>query len=286
VCTSCYISVAIVERQITLRRLLPAGDPVAPEEFVRELGLGERRQTSGEGRPYVVLNMASTLDGRASVSGRSAPLSGPGDRALFHALRAVMDGVLVGAGTARTENYGPIVSDPATRRARVEKGLSEQPLACIVSGRLDLPLTLPLLADAGSRVAILTGSQASLPATAAQVDYVRTEHEGSLDLPAAFAELQDRLQIGLLLCEGGPRLNGQLLAAGLVDELFLSLSPTLAGEPADGEPALRILAGAGAHFDSPLGLELVSVLESESQLFLRYRTRAHAGTQRTRSLEA
>ncbi|HUB36327.1 MAG TPA: dihydrofolate reductase family protein [Solirubrobacteraceae bacterium] len=269
--TSCYISTAIVEPPIALRRLLPPGESLTPEEFVRELALRGRRAAGGGRRPYVLVNMASTLDGRASVSGRSAPLSGPADRGLFHALRSVVDGVLVGAGTARAEGYGPIVTDPATRRARVAEGRSEQPLACIVSGRLDLSPTLALLADEDSRVAILTPSQASLAATAAHVEYVRREREGALDLPGALAELQDRLQVGLLLCEGGPRLNGQLFRAGLVDELFLSLAPTLAGEPPDGEPALRILAGAGAHFDSPLGVELASVLESDSQLFLRYR---------------
>jgi riboflavin-specific deaminase-like protein len=274
VCTSCYISAAIVEQRITLRSLLPPGEPVRPEEFVQELSLRDRRATGGAQRPYVVLNMASTLDGRATIAGRSAPISSPADRFLFHALRSVVDAVLVGAGTARAEGYGPIVRDPGTRRARLRQGLSEQPLACVVSARLDLSPELPLLADAGSRIAVLTPSSASLPATAAAVDYVRAERDGALDLRGALAELQDRLQIGLLLCEGGPRLNGQLLAAGLVDELFLSLAPVLAGEPAGGEPALRILAGAGAHFDAPLELELASVLESESQLFLRYRVRA------------
>jgi riboflavin-specific deaminase-like protein len=274
VCTSCYISAAIVEQRITLRRLLPPGEPVQPEEFVQGLSLRDRRATGGGQRPYVVLNMASTLDGRATVAGRSAPISSPADRALFHALRSVVDAVLVGAGTARAERYGPIVRDPGTRRARLHEGLSEQPLACVVSARLDLSPELPLLADAGSRVAVLTPSSASLPATAAAVDYVRAKRDGSLDLPAALGELQDRLQVGLLLCEGGPRLNGQLLGAGLVDELFLSLAPTLAGEPPEGEPALRILAGTGAHFHVPLGVKLVSALESDSQLFLRYRVHA------------
>ena len=78
-----------------------------------------------------------------------------------------------------------------------------------------------------------------------------------------------------MLCEGGPHLNAQLLAAGLVDELFLSLGPLLAGGGGPGE-ALRIIAGAD--LDPPVRLELLGVLESESQLFLRYAVRSNATT--------
>jgi riboflavin biosynthesis pyrimidine reductase len=106
------------------------------------------------------------------------------------------------------------------------------------------------------------------------VDYVRERRDGLLDLPAAMAQLRRRFAVRTLLCEGGPHLNGQLLLAGLVDELFLSLSPKLAGgEDATGE-ALRIVAGA--QFLEPLQLELLGVLESGSSLFLRYGVRASA----------
>jgi riboflavin biosynthesis pyrimidine reductase len=71
-----------------------------------------------------------------------------------------------------------------------------------------------------------------------------------------------------VLCEGGPHLARELFAAGLVDELFLTLSPLLAGgEPAGGE-ALRILAGG--ELQPPRSLELTGVLRGESALFLRY----------------
>ncbi len=96
--------------------------------------------------------------------------------------------------------------------------------------------------------------------------------DGALDLPAALSALHDRLHVRTLLCEGGPYQNTELLSAGLVDELFLSVSPLLAGEdPADSRPPLRILAGSD--FDPPLALELLSVLEHDSHLFLRYRLR-------------
>jgi riboflavin biosynthesis pyrimidine reductase len=219
--------------------------------------------------------MVSTVDGRATLGGRSAPLSDPADRALFHGLRSVVDAVMAGAGTVRDERYGPIVPDPDNRRARAELGLRERPLACVVSESLAFPPDLPLLSDPDSTVAILTPSPRQLPSTtAASVEYVRARRsDGSLDLSAAFSELQDHLHVATLLCEGGPRLNTELLAGGLVDELFLSLSPTLAGgDPAGGERAPRILAGR--ELETPAHLELVCALEHDSRLFLRYRVRA------------
>lgn len=224
--------------------------------------------------------MVATLDGRATLAGRSAPISDPADRALFHGLRSVVDAVMAGAGTVRDERYGPIVPDIDSRHARAELGLRESPLACIVSASLDFAPDLPLLADPGSEVAILTPSGQSLPRTTAsaqetaRVTYVRARtHDGSLDLRAALSELHDRLHVGTLLCEGGPHLCTALLASGLVDELFLSVAPLLAGgEPAGAEPALRILAGR--ELEPPARLDLISALEHDSRLFLRYRVRA------------
>jgi riboflavin-specific deaminase-like protein len=225
-------------------------------------------------RPYLILNMVSTVDGRASIDGRSGAIGDRADRVLFHALRASVDGVMAGAGTIRVERYGRIIASEAGRARRLQRGLSEEPLACIVSGRLALPSDTPLLADPAARVVILTPSAASVTGAAAQVDYIRAERDGRLDLPLALAELSERFGVRTLLCEGGPHLNGQLLLAGIVDELFLSFAPKLAGgEDATGE-ALRIVAGA--QFREPLGLELLGVLESTSTLFLRYGVRASA----------
>jgi riboflavin biosynthesis pyrimidine reductase len=121
-------------------------------------------------------------------------------------------------------------------------------------------------------VAIITPSQASLPAVAAQVEYVRAAREGVLDLRHALAELHERFEVRTVLCEGGPHLNSHLLAAGLVDELFLTLSPKLAGGDPAGGDALRIVAGPA--LESPVELELVGLLENGSQLFVRYGVRA------------
>lgn len=252
-----------------LRRLLPPGEPADTTSLVDGLGLAELAGRGDAARPYLVLNMVSTADGRATLSGRSGAIGGEADRALFHALRTVVDAVMAGAGTVRAERYRRLVRDPAARAKRVERGLAAEPLACVVSGRLALGEQVPLLADPDARVAILTASQASLPPDCrAQIEYVRCTCDGQLDLPAALGELRARLGVHTVLCEGGPHLNAQLLAAGLVDELFLSLAPTLAGGDTMTE-SLRIVSGVD--LDPPAAMELASAHEHESHLFLRYR---------------
>lgn len=255
------------DQRLRLRRLLPAGEPATAAEIVEQLGLWERSRTPLP-RPRVLLNMVSTVDGRATLGGRSGPISDRADRELFHSLRAAVDAVLVGAGTVRMERYGRIIRDEPVRRLRRERGLAEEPLACIVSGRLALDAEIPLLADPEARVVIVTSSEASVPAAAARIEYVRARKEGRLDLPAALAELRERFGVQTLLCEGGPHLGLELFAAGLVDELFLSVSPRLAGGEAASGEALRILAGP--ELEPSLELELLGVLECHSHLFLRY----------------
>jgi riboflavin biosynthesis pyrimidine reductase len=248
-----------------LQRLLPAAEDLMPGQLVEQLGLWER-PSAPPPRPRVMLNMVATVDGRATIGGRSGTISDPADRALFHALRGAADGVLVGAGTVRTERYGRIIPDEARREERVRRGLTPEPLACIVSGQLALGEDIPLLQSPGARVVVLTASAASLAATGAEVDYIRSSPQ--LDLGAALAELAERFGIASLLCEGGPHLARQLLGAGLLDELFLSVEPLLTGgEPSGGE-ALRILAGA--ELEAPAQLDLLSTLRSGSTLFLRY----------------
>jgi riboflavin biosynthesis pyrimidine reductase len=255
------------DQPVQIRRLLPPGAPAGAADIVEQLGLWDR-PGAVSWRPRVLLNMLSTVDGRATVRGRSGPISDRADRELFHALRAPVDAIMVGAGTVRMERYGRLIRDDSILRLRSQRGLSERPLACIVSGRLALEGDVPLLADPQERVVIVTSSAASLPATAARVEYVRARREGRLDLPAALAELRSSFGVELLLCEGGPHLSLQLIAAGLLDEIFLSVSPMLAGGEAASGEALRILAGP--ELEPPRTLELLGALECDSHLFLRY----------------
>lgn len=257
------------QADVSLRGLLPAGAPSEVASLLDGLGLSDLAAAGESARPYVVLNMISTADGRATLSGRSGAIGDNADRALFHGLRTVVDAVMAGAGTVRAEGYHRLVREPAARAKRAERGLAEEPLACVVSGRLALNEQIPLLADPDARVAILTASQASLPpGCQAQIEYVRRVREGRLDLAAALHELPERFGVRTVLCEGGPHLNANLLAAGLVDELFLSLAPTLAGGDAMNE-SLRIVSGVD--LEPPVAMELLSAHEHRSHLFLRYR---------------
>jgi riboflavin biosynthesis pyrimidine reductase len=217
-------------------------------------------RAEGNGEPRVALNMIASVDGRIAVGGHSAALGGPADRALFHALRAKADAVMVAAGTLRAERYGPIIRNLGVRALRAGQGLPEQPLAVIVSRGLDLDPTLPLLAETGARVVVVPPAAGGLPAGAAEVDYIRTS-----TLRAGLAELRQRFGARLVLCEGGPALNGALAAEALIDELFLAISPLLVGDTPDG----RSLLTGGAPRD-PLSLELRMLLEYESQLYARY----------------
>ena len=252
---------------VLFERLLPTAGSVTAAEHVREIGLWDRPALA-PGRVRVILNMVSTVDGRASLDGRSGPISSPADRELFHALRLPVDAILVGAGTFRAERYGRMIRSEASRRIRVERGMPEEPLACIVSGRLDLDPAIGLLSESEARVAVLTSSQASLPATSARVEYVRAAGVDGVDLARALAELRERFGVEAVLCEGGPHLARRLLAEGLLSELLLSLSPVAAGgEPAAGH-GMRILAGA--ELEPQVELELLGALRSGSSLFLRY----------------
>jgi riboflavin-specific deaminase-like protein len=243
--------------------LYPERRPTSPEELAGGLRLAE---LAPPGRPYLGLNMVSSLDGKATIDWRTKGLSTELDRRLFHQLRTQADAVLVGAGTVRAERYGRMAKSGELREQRVGGGLAADPLAVIVSARLDLPADLPILNEPEQRVVIATGSDASLPGLGDQVEYVRVGD----DLPRLMAYLEETHGIRSVLCEGGPTLNSYLFAAGLVDELFLTLNPKVAG----GAAALTIVAGR--ELVEPAELELVSVAEGEGDLFTRWRLRRAA----------
>jgi riboflavin-specific deaminase-like protein len=214
-------------------------------------------------RPFVATNFAATVDGRATIGGVSGPIGSSADTEMLARLRTRFDAVMIGAGTMRAERYGRVVADREQRERRERLGLPHDPLMAIVSGRLDLPWDAPLFTAGDGRVLIFTASEADPPETATSLRVVR--HEGQVDLAAALRHLRDERGIRALLCEGGPHLHGQLWAAGLVDELFLTTAPKLTG--ADDAP--RIVEGLNA----PLAedLELAWLLEHEGELFARYR---------------
>jgi riboflavin-specific deaminase-like protein len=246
-----------------LRQLHPEPGDLTTDELTGGMRL---EQLAPAGRPYVGLNMVETLDGRIAIDGRSGPIGNSADREIFHGLRTQADAVMVGAGTARTERYGRIVKNDELRDRRVRDGLAADPLAVLVSARLNLPPDLPLLQSEGSHVVVLTASEAAPPDVPARVECLRGELRagGGLALGPLLARLRDEHGVRSILCEGGPALNEGLFAEGLVDELFLALAPKVAG----GDP-LTVLTGPPLRPTAEFGL--VSVHESEGHLFMRYR---------------
>ena len=241
-----------------VRRLLP---DAAETTVAKQLAPLDLKPLALPERPYLLLNFATTLDGRAAINGRSGPIGSAVDTEMLQRLRTRVDAVMIGAGTMRAERYGRIVSDPQLRAYRERTGLAHDPLAVIVSNRLELPWDAALFTNGGGRVVVFTASDQESPQTATRVTIVR--HPEGVELDRVMEWLRKERGIRSVLCEGGPTLHGRLREGGLADELFLTIAPKVAG----GEGP-RILEGALPDVDN---VELAWLLESESELFARYR---------------
>ncbi len=237
--------------------LLPPGAPTAAAELVAAAGLRDHPPAD---RPRVFLNMVSTLDGRAALDGRTSALGGPHDLEMLLELRAAADAVLIGSGTLRAEGYDRLVRDPERRARRVGAELREDPVAVLLSRRLDLPWDAGLFAAEDQPVLVYTGADSEPPPVAARLEVARL---GEPSPAAALADLRAR-GVRALLCEGGPTLNRALLAGGLVDDLFLTLTPLLTGDV----DVRAILAGGGLPVLARAELRAAAV--GGGDLFLRY----------------
>jgi len=185
-----------------VQRLLPNPGPTTIEEQLDSYRPSEHAHND---RPFVAMNFAATVDGRAAIGGVSGPIGSAADTAMLVGLRSRFDAVMIGAGTMRAEHYGDI----GRRLVVVESGSR---------GKADLPTLLRSLREEGVKA---------------------------------------------LLCEGGPTLHGALQAAGLVDDLFLTIAPKLVGGIAP-----RILEGDLPGVEP---FELAWLLEEDGELFARYR---------------
>ncbi|HEX6229916.1 MAG TPA: dihydrofolate reductase family protein [Solirubrobacterales bacterium] len=241
-----------------MRRLIPDPAPTSVEEQLYSYRPWEHPH---EERPFVAMNFAATVDGRATIEGVSGPIGSRTDTEMLAELRTRFDAVMIGAGTMRAERYGRLVPSQEKREHRERLGLPHDPLMVIVSGHLDLPWDAPLFTEEAGRVLVFTASEAEPPDTATTLRIVR--HEGRVDLAAALLQLRRERGVRALLCEGGPRLHAELQAAGLVDELFLTIAPKLGG----GESP-HIVEG---ELPGVIPLGLAWLLEKEGELFARYR---------------
>jgi riboflavin biosynthesis pyrimidine reductase len=231
-----------------MRMLLPDARPVDADALF-DLYDGAERHVRG--------GMVASADGSTAWEGSSRPLSGAADLVVFRTLRAVADVVLVGAATARAEDYGRIPLRAASRDWRTQHGRSPDVRLAVVSRTLDLP---PGALDARPVVVTCAASPADRRAALADLADVVVAGDDDVDLAAAVDALAER-GLTRVLCEGGPALLQAVAAAGLLDELCLTLSPVLAG----GAPGL--LPGA---LPALLPLRLLHLLEDEGVLLARY----------------
>jgi riboflavin biosynthesis pyrimidine reductase len=241
-----------------LHRVLPDNARLTPQELLADL---REREPVPEDRPRVLVDMVSSADGRATVGGSSRVLGGAADLALLLELRTIADAVLIGGATVRAEGYARLVGAPERRERRRGAGLAEDPPAVLVSRNMDLPWDAGLFAAPEQPVLVYTSLET--PAPPALVAPVEAVHLAPLTLAAALADLRRR-GVRCLLCEGGPTLNRALLAAGLVDELFLTISPVLAGD----RSAPTIVGGEA--LPEAVDLALRWVCHVEGELYLRY----------------
>ena len=243
-----------------MRQLLP--HPIAEVDPL-DLYLADERPTHDD-RPWLMTNMIASVDGATTVDGLSGGLGGPGDKAVFRALRASCDWVLVASATAAAETYRMPLTSAAITERRAAHGRRPAPNLAIVtaSGRVDP--SIPALTDRTDdqlRPLIITGADADEVALASlDADIVRLS-DPQPQPHGVLRELKER-GADVVLAEGGPRFNGILHSAGVVDEFCLSLAPTLAG----GESA-RIVSGGSS---DAVAMRLDRLLEEDQTLFARY----------------
>ena len=209
--------------------------------------------------PGLRANMIFSADGAAAFQGRAGPLSVPADYQLLLALRAYADVVLVGAGTVRAENYGPVRFRPDHLAQRRELGLDDAPPPIAVvsqSGRLPERL----LESPDPPILITSARSARERETPCRV---MAAGDDTVDLPEAIRRLREQ-GMDRILCEGGPTLLDELVETDLVDELCVTLAPCLAGS----QPLGR---GTPAGLTSPTALRLDQVLVApDGYLYLKY----------------
>jgi riboflavin biosynthesis pyrimidine reductase len=247
--------------------LLPAGADSAAR-LGTELGLAELIDlyaVPAQSNTWLRVNMVSTLDGAATgADGRSGSINTPADQVIFELLRAIADAVVVGAGTVRAESYPPLRLSDEYAAVRAAAGLPAALPLVVVSRSGALPAAvLTQHPDAPVHAVLPEHSPHARRVRAALgVEHVHVCGATEVDLPEALGSLH-AAGLRRLQSEGGPRLLGDLLRAGLVDELDLTIAPSLAGGPFP-----RIVGGPPLH--PPTATAPLVLLEEQGSLIGRW----------------
>ncbi len=204
----------------------PSDQPVNPLDAIGN----EMRDPHHHNRPYVLTNMVNSMDGAIAVDGVSGALGGDADFAVFMALRSVADVIVVGAGTARAEQYKAPSASAEAKEQRQARGQAPRPALAVITASARLDPNLPMFGDPDNRPHIITGADAD-PHAMKHLESVADVHRlptASVD-PTQALSLLHGLGHRVALLEGGPTLNGAFIEADLIDEWNLSLSSMLVG---------------------------------------------------------
>jgi riboflavin biosynthesis pyrimidine reductase len=220
-------------------------------------------RASHDDRPWLLANMVAGLDGSLTHGGRVGALSSAVDRGLFVHLRGLADVVVVGAGTARAEGYGPVRLPEEVVAARRDAGRAAHPALVVVSRSLDLdPSTRLFHGDVPTVVLTSSASPPDRRTALREVADVVEVGDDTVDLAAGLRVLRDR-GATVALTEGGPTLLAELVDACVLDELCLTLTPVLGGDP--------VTMAVPTLLSRPLTRwSLASAAEHDGELYLRY----------------
>jgi riboflavin biosynthesis pyrimidine reductase len=265
--------------------LLWSREPVDPPRHEVEAVYGSALELSDR-RPWLLANFVQTTDGvvvfgeRGGWNAGTIGMGSKPDLRLMALLRARADAIVIGAGTfrvARTHQWSPggLVPEDAPAldayRAATRGGAAERAPLYVVTASGNVDPAHAAFTAPETRVAIVTterGAAALEGVLPAHVEVLAPGAGGTVE-PAALVELVAARSGGLILCEGGPTLLGDLLSARLVDELFVTQAPQLAGRDA-GHRRLGLVEGFAATPDEAPRLQLESLRRHGDHLFLRY----------------
>ena len=222
------------------------------------------------GRPWLGLNMVTSIDGRATREGGAEGIAGRADRRLMRLLRAGFDAVASGAGTLRRADfYSTLPPDLAARRA--EHGRPPQPVGVVLGGTGPIPAERRFFESDQPRIVFLgAGASEATSRVLEGLAEVIVAPTADPD-PEWVLETLAARGVGSILLEGGPTTNARFLAADLIDELYWTVGASLIGN--DGLPMIAPIPGGSPWEASPRRARLLSIHRSGDDLFLRYSLR-------------
>ena len=221
-------------------------------------------------KPWILINMVNSIDGSISFDGRAGGLSGPSDKRVYQIIRSLADIILVGAGTIRAESYrAPRTPERNIAEIRKLRGQDQRPRLAVVSGQLNLDPKIGMFSESLNEdkppiiYTTKNASQKRKDSLSSYAEIIEFENE-TISIEEILADLSKR-NTKIVVCEGGPNLNSHLLAAGVIDEYCLTISPCTVG---GNDPTTLIEQVV----DKPTKLHLDRIMMEDDFLFCRYLT--------------